>query len=237
MPRFLPEVDHLCQVTKKAAGKRPFMPRGMPLLALLQQLEAELALLVDAVGVGAVLGDGDAAGVEEGDALGGLGQLLYVGVAVKERGAGRQRREQVGVPQVPVGEPEGAAGLVDELGVVAHARKIQHHLVHLGLAVAAHAGDGGGQTVEHGDDLLGSIAARQVVAGAVVEEIAQEDDLVGLLGVDSLHKALAPIGRSMDVASNEILHKKSYLSRGPLARRQDRACSSESARVAASLLV
>ena len=132
-----------------------------------------------------------------------------MGVAVEEGAARLQRRQVAGVPQVAVGEPEGAAARVDDLGVVGHAGEVEDHLVHLGLAVAAHGHDGRREGVEHGDDALGVVVAGQRVARSVVEDVAEDQDLVGPLGLDALHQAAAPVGGAVDVAGDEVLHGRS----------------------------
>ena len=142
-------------------------------------------------------------------------------VAIDDRGAGRKRGHAVdGVvdartPHVAVREEElapRARGLrVWRLGVpqhvvVRHAGEVQHHLVDLRLAVAAHADDAVRDSVKHRDDLLRGVVRREVVAGTVVQEVAQKDDAVRLLGIDGVHEARAPLGRAMDVGRNQELH-------------------------------
>ena len=40
----------------------------------------------------------------------------------------------------------------------------------------------------------------------MVQEVAQKDDAVRLLGIDGVHEARAPLGRAMDVRRNQELH-------------------------------
>ena len=47
-------------------------------------------------------------------------------------------------------------------------REIQHHLIHLGLAVSPNTENAVLYGIQQGDHLLGGIALRQVVPGAVV---------------------------------------------------------------------
>ena len=58
--------------------------------------------------------------------------------------------------------------------VVRQHGKGQHHLVHLGLAVAPHAEYLVFHRGEQGNDLLGVIALGQIVAGAVIEQVSQQ---------------------------------------------------------------
>ena len=74
--------------------------------------------------------------------------------------------------------------------VICQHREIEHHLVHLGVAVAAHAQQLGRKAVQQGDDLLGGVVPGQVVAGAVVEQVSQKEQAVGLLPFKGLLQLL-----------------------------------------------
>ena len=133
-------------------------------------------------------------------------------VAVDERGALGQRGRVVdavvhaGAKDVAVRQEQLAAGLVEQRGVVRHDGKVEHHLVDLGVAVAAHRDDAVGQGVEQRNHALGGVVARQVVARAVVEQVAQQHDAVGLLGFDGGDQALGPVCRAVNVGSDEVFH-------------------------------
>ena len=72
---------------------------------------------------------------------------LDVRMAVDERGALGQRGRVVdavvhaGAKDVAVRQEQLAADLVEQRGVVRHDGKVEHHLVDLGIAVAAHRDD------------------------------------------------------------------------------------------------
>lgn len=125
---------------------------------------AERAALVDAVAVRTVLGNAHAAGVEKPQARVRLACLvnLDMRVAVDERGAFGQRGHVVdavvhtGAKNVAVCQEQLAAGLVEQRGVVGHDGKVEHHLVDLGVAVAAHRDDAVGQGVEQRNHALGA---------------------------------------------------------------------------------
>ena len=139
-------------------------------------------------------------------------------MAVDERGALGQRGRMVnavvhaGAKDVAVCQEQLAAGLVEQRGVVGHDREVEHHLVDLGVAVAAHRDDAVGQGVEQRNHALGSVVARQVVARAVVEQVAQQHDAVGLFGFDGSAEALGPVCRAMDVGGDEVFHGESFQS-------------------------
>ena len=58
--------------------------------------------------------------------------------------------------------------------IICHDGKVQHHLVYLAVAVAAHAEDAVPALVQHRQHLFGGVAFGQVVAGAVVQNITQQ---------------------------------------------------------------
>ena len=155
--------------------------------------------------VAAVLGNGHAAGVQdEGVAL-TLG-VLHMDVAEGESAARGQWGQVVRVEEMAVGGKEGAAVLQHQGGVVRHDGELQHHLVHLGVAVAPHGDDLVLQAVEHGDDLFGGVALGQVVAGAVIEQVAQQQNFVRLFGVDARQQFFTVVGRPVQVGGDEQFH-------------------------------
>ena len=80
-------------------------------------------------------------------------------VAVQQDVPGLQRRQVGRVVHMAVGRVEQAAARREDRVVGQH-RKFQHHLVHLGVAVAAHAENLIFPRVQQGDDLLGRIVGR-----------------------------------------------------------------------------
>ena len=111
-----------------------------------------------------------------------------------------------GAKDVAVRQEQLAVGLVKQRGIVGHNGKVEHHLVDLGVTVAAHRDDAVGQGVEQRDYALGGVIARQVVARTVVEQVAQQHDAVGLLGLDGGAEALGPVCRAVDVGGDEVFH-------------------------------
>ena len=75
-------------------------------------------------------------------------------------------------------------------GIICQYREIEHHLVYLGVAVAPHAQQLGRKAVQQRDDLLGGVIPGQVVAGAVVEQVSQKEQAVGLLPFKGLLQLL-----------------------------------------------
>ena len=134
-------------------------------------------------------------------------------VTVDERGALGQRGRVVdavvhaGAKDMAVRQEQLAAGLVEQRGIVGHDGEVEHHLIDLGIAVAAYRDDAVGQGVEQRDHALGGVIARQVVARTVIEQVAQQDDAIGVLALDGSDEALGPVCRAMDVGGDEVFHE------------------------------
>ena len=114
-----------------------------------------------------------------GDAAFQALEFRYVGVAVRKDGSCPKRRQSAFVPEMSVRKEE-LFGFCLEDGVVAHHRELEHHLVNLGVTVAAHGDDPVLQSVEHADDLDRIVEVRHAVARTVVEKVSEKDDLVVL---------------------------------------------------------
>ena len=144
-----------------------------------------------------LLGDGGGAGVDiEEIPVGPAGG--DVEVAVDEDGPLGHRRRVVLAPQVAVGGVEPQA--VDlQQGVVGHHGELEHHLVNLRVAVAPDRHD----LVPQGVELLrhrhAVVVLGQGVAGAVVEQVPHEQQLVGLLGLEGGGQFFRVVGGPVDV--------------------------------------
>ena len=108
-----------------------------------------------------------------------------------------------------MGAKELAAVAVHHRSAIGHAGEIEHHLVDLRLAVAAHSNHAPalGKVIEQRNHALGSVIARKVVAGPVVKQVAQKNDAVGLLGLNGRHQALGPVCRTVNVRCDKKLHE------------------------------
>ena len=80
---------------------------------------------------------------------------------------------------------------VENYGVIREQRKRQNHLVYLGVAVSADAENLVFQLGELRDDLLRRIAVGQVVARSVVEQVAEQQELIRPLRTVSLEQCAA----------------------------------------------
>ena len=144
-----------------------------------------------------------------------------MGVPVQKGGASRKRRHILRPKQVAVrAEQQARLGLWSGLSICAHRRyrvhhdrvvghawEIEHHLVDLAVAIAAHGNDAVGQRVQHGEHLLRCVIAREVVSRTMIEKVTQKNDGVGRFSFDSRHERAAPVRRAVDVGCNQKFHR------------------------------
>ena len=155
---------------------------------------------------GAVFRDGDRAGVEIEVVFAERLPRGHVRVAVQEDIAGAERRQMRSVIDVAVrGVDQAASG--QENAVIGKDREGQHHLVDLRVAVAAHAEEAFAPLVEHGQHLLGRVFIRQIVARAVVENVAQQQKPIGPFPVKRGQQFAAVPRRAVDIRCDHELHK------------------------------
>ena len=172
----------------------------------LQFLPPEQALFQRHVAVRAVLlRDAQGAGVQVEVPLAELLPRRNVGVSVQQDVPRHQRRRILGVVTVAVGG-------VDQLlphrqdAVVRQYRELQHHLIHLGFAVAPHTAELRLGPVQQRDDLLRRIAAGQVVAGAVVEQISEKQETIRALPLKGVEHLAAVKSRPVQVGCDHPFH-------------------------------
>lgn len=91
--------------------------------------------------------------------------------------------------------------------------KRQHHLIHLGLAVPPHRQNTILIRRKHGDDLFGRIALRQIVSRAMIQQIAQQHNLIRFFLLHAILQFSAEAGGTVNVRCNEKLHTLLLLSR------------------------
>ena len=122
------------------------------------------------VAVGGVfLGQAYRAGVQVKAPLPEVCPCGHMGVTVEQnipRGKGRQ---MVQVEHMAVGNVDQPLPHRQH-GVVCQYREIEHHLVHLGVAVAAHTQQPGRKAVQQRNHLFGGVIPGQVVAAVFVND-------------------------------------------------------------------
>ena len=106
-----------------------------------------------------------------------------------ERGQVIDAVVESGAKDMPVREKERASRIIDKLGRCRHAGEIEHHLVDFRIAIAPNGYDALGNAVKGGEHFFGSIAFGQVVARAVIEQVAEQEHAVGRFPVDALHQS------------------------------------------------
>lgn len=127
-------------------------------------------------------------------------------MAVQENIAGAERRQVRGVVDVAVRGVDQAASS-RENAVIGQDREGQHHLVDLRVAVAADAEEAFAPLVEHGQHLLGRVFIRQIVARAVVENVAQKQESGCSFPVKRGKQLTAVPRRAVDIRCDHELHK------------------------------
>ena len=93
-----------------------------------------------------------------------------------------------------------------EHAVIGEDREGQHHLVDLRVAVAAHAENLFPPLVQHGQHLLGRVFVRQIVARAVVEQVAQQHDALRLFTRVDLRQHAGVVGGTVDIGNKDEFH-------------------------------
>lgn len=99
-------------------------------------------------------------------------------------------------------------GFVDaKKSLFAEHGKFQNHLVNLGVAVSADTKDIFLYIVEHGDDFFRRITFGQIVAWAVIKDIAEQKDFICVLIFKSFEKLFAVKSASVDIGCYHKFHK------------------------------
>ena len=152
----------------------------------------------------AVLGNRGGAGIDVGEAF-VMGEGGDVRVAAEEHVAWHERRRIGLAVYVAVGGVEDAAAQGQD-AVIGHHWEAEHHLVYLCLAVAAHAEEMFADAIEHFNYALRGVVVREIVAGAVVEQVAQQQQARLALRVPGLQQALTPTRGAVDVGCDHEFH-------------------------------
>ena len=111
-----------------------------------------------------------------------------------------------------VGHEGTAAVFQGQQRVVRHHGEGKQHLVDLRVAVAPDAQGRGGAFVQQPGHFLGVVLLRQGIPGAVVEQVDQEEEAVGLFCLEALQHLAAGVGRAVDVRCKQDFHIIPFLS-------------------------
>ena len=91
-------------------------------------------------------------------------------------------------------------------GIVREDWEREHHLINLGVAVAAYAEDCICHAVQHGNHLLRRVIARQIISRSVVKNIAEQQQTRSLLALERLQQLFAVVRRAVNIGCNEKFH-------------------------------
>ena len=115
-------------------------------------------------------------------------------MACDEHVARRERRQR----KMPVGDKAASAG-VENRRVVAHHGEFKEHLVDFRVAVAADGENLFFLRVEQRREIGGIVADGQHVAGAVVEVVAAEDEIIRVFALEGVDGELEGVCGAVDV--------------------------------------
>ena len=113
---------------------------------------------------------------------------------------------------MPVGKDRRPAVFKGQNAIRGADGEFEHEGIHLAVAVSPHAEEAVLHAVEQFCAAEGGIFARQRVARAVVEKIAEQNDLGGVLLFYALRQKAAVIGGTVDVRGNEEFHRSFKIS-------------------------
>ena len=166
--------------------------------------DCDVTCFVGGVGFGvSAFGEADGAGVEAGDAI-FIRSSEEVGMAVKEDCIFRDGGEGIGRVFMTVGEEKGEAcfAVVYQSGI-GEDGEAENHLIDLGIAVSADTDQLVRHRVQKVDDLFGGIALGEIVSGAMIEDIAQDQDLLRALALCGIKHRLTADGIAVNVGCDQ----------------------------------
>ena len=173
-------------------------------------LPRQVSILEDEVGMCTVLfGNGNGTGIDI-KIIFMLNTFWNVRVSVQENVALDKRWKLALVIDVSMGGINHALPY-SKNGIVGKHGEIEHHLVYLGIAISAYAKQSFFDTVEHFDNLLGSIVARQIVAWPVIKHVTKQHQLLRSFARECLQKLTAVICRTVNIGCDHPFHFISLL--------------------------
>ena len=93
-------------------------------------------------------------------------------------------------------------------GIIRQNGELQHHLIYLTIAVAAHAEQPLPHLIEQGKHGFRGILARQIIARAMVEQIAQQQQAVCFFFKKTVKQGFCIVCGAVQIRSNHPFHKK-----------------------------
>ena len=136
-----------------------------------QGLNGEHTLFIDHITLRVVLlRKGGGAGIDIGHAVFFLnGQ--HMGMPMDEQVAILMRRQVIQIKEMTMRDERGSSIKVKE-SIIRHDGELEHHLIDFGITVAADAEQLVFYVVEQGDNALRIVFVRQIIARAMIQQIA-----------------------------------------------------------------
>ena len=156
----------------------------------------------------ALLGQGHRAGIEVKIAFAADFPGGKMGVPVEEDISRTKRRQRFGVVMVAVGG-KNAALPHHHQAVVRQNGQLQHHLIHLTVAIAPNAEDFSSPGVEQLRHLHGGVSLGQRIPGAVIQKVTQKQQAIRTLPVKGVKEFAAPVGRAVKIRGDHQFHGNS----------------------------
>ena len=191
------------------------MTLGVGELITVEQGAVELPKAHETVIVGgksgwiSAFGEGWAAGVERGCAVGVARDVGQVRVALAQEVDAAARRTFLPI-DVTMGEND-VPTVVDEMRAGLSDREIEEHLIDFAVAIAAHTHDLIGHGVESRRYAGGIEAGGETVARTVVEQIAEQEEHVAAHLLIMRQNGIERSDRAVYVGSNEVFHKRWWM--------------------------
>jgi hypothetical protein len=127
-------------------------------------------------------------------------------VAAEEIVSGTQGRDPVRAVIMPMGGKDAEA-VCFQKSVFRQNRKLQYHLIHLGVAVSPDTQQLVFHAVEQRGDGTGVIFLGVVVPGTMIKQVAQENDAVSLFPFGGGQHGAAEIRGAVQVRCDQIFHQ------------------------------
>ena len=187
------------------------MTLGVGELITVEQGAVELPKAHETIVIGgksggiSAFGEGGAAGVERGCAVGVARDVGQVRVPLTQEIDAAARWAFLPI-DVTVGE-NNVTAVVDEMRAGLCDGEIEEHLVDFAVAIAAHAHDLIGHGVESRRHAGGIEAGGEAVARAVVEQIAEQEEHVAAHLLIMRQNGIERSDRPVYVGSNKVFHK------------------------------
>ena len=154
----------------------------------------------------ATLGKGRATGIDDQRAVSGLRKTLKMGMTVDD-GIVTPMGKCPGMIVMTVRQ-EVTMPAIGKDGIGGHNVEMEQHLVDLGIAVPANGNDVAGTGIEEFHYPWSIHTFRHTVTGTVIEDVAQKEERIILMGIVEAEDLLHGCGGAVEIGGDEIAHGK-----------------------------